>query len=129
MRDFSNLRNVDTFLSKTPDWSWLNGIFTNKKIKVGDMDGWTERAGHLLMLEVKSPGASIPLGQDIGFRNLSQSGTATIIVLWGNNDEYTKMRVYTANGKYKAYDDIDNEFVVNVLQQWERWAIKNSKLK
>ncbi len=92
------------------------------------MDGWTERAGHLLMLEVKSPGATIPLGQDIGFRNLSQAGTATVIVLWGNDDTYTKMRIYTAQGKYKEEDNIDNDRVVAVIQSWERWALRNPKV-
>lgn len=92
------------------------------------MDGWTERGGHLLMLEVKTPGKEVPLGQEIGFRNLSKAGTATVIVLWGKNDVYTKMRVYTPNGKKRDYDDIDNEFVIGVLQQWESYAMKNSKV-
>lgn len=123
-----NIKNKESYLNNIVDWSTFNGIFSNKKIRIGDGDGMVERCGHLLLIEVKSPGKEIPLGQSIMFRNLSQAGTATCIVLWGRNNVYTKMRVYTANGKQKEYEDIDNEFVITVLQQWERWAIRNSKV-
>lgn len=122
-----NIRNKQAFLDNTPDWSIFNGIFSNKKIRITDGDGMVERAGNLLILEVKSPGKEIPLGQAIMYSNLSKAGTAAIIVLWGKDDIYTKMRVYTAK-KYREYDDIDNDFVIEVIQQWEQWALRNPKV-
>lgn len=124
----NNIRNIDTFIDNIPDWSIFNQIFSNKKIRITDGDGMIERAGNLCVLECKSPGKEIPLGQQIMFRNLSQAGTATCIVLWGKDNVYTKLRLYTANGKQKEFDNINNEFVISVLQQWERWALRNSKV-
>lgn len=124
----SNIRNVQSFMDNTPDWAWLNGVFTNKRIKVTDGDGMVERAGNLLILEVKSPGKELPLGQAIMYSNLSKAGTATVIVLWGKNDTYNKMRVYTATGKYRDYEDIDNDRVIETIQQWEIWALRNPKV-
>lgn len=127
-RNFSNIRNQQAFMDNTPDWSIFNGAFSNKKVRIGDLDGAIERAGHLLILEVKSPGKSIPLGQSIMFKNLSKAGTATVFVLWGKNDVYNAMRVYTEDGKYREYEDIDNDFIEELIQKWERWAIKHSKV-
>lgn len=124
----SNIRNKQAFLENTPDWSIFNGIFTNKKIRITDGDGMVERAGNLLILEVKSPGKELPLGQAIMYSNLSKAGTATVIVLWGEDDVYSKMRVYTATGKYKEEDGIDNDRVVEVIQQWEKWSLRNPKV-
>lgn len=121
-----NIRNKEKFLSTIPDWSIFNGVFKRKNARIGDMDGFIEINSHLLIIEVKSTGAEIPLGQKIAFENLSRKGKASILVLWGEKDVYTKYRVYK-EGTTKPYEkeECTTEDIKIILRAFELWADRN----
>jgi len=108
----------------TPDWGFLDNSFSGK-IRVGDIDGVVEANGHGLFLEWKSAGASIPLGQEIMFKNLSRSTNNRIIFFVINGDPKESVAVKTsiyANGVLQAVIGTDNGKLKRLCAAWEYFA-------
>ncbi len=51
-----------------------------------DIDGVLERGGHFLIMEFKSPGVSLPMGQRIMLKRLVKLGM-TVIIAWGESSD------------------------------------------
>jgi len=70
-----------------------------RKIGMSDVDGLTEINGNFLFLEWKEPGAPIPLGQEIMFKNLTRSFPATVVVVSGDAEymQPESVRVFFGN--------------------------------
>lgn len=122
-----NIRNLEHFSEQIADWSFLNGVFSNPKIKVGDADGMTERAGNLLILEKKSHDAVLNTGQRVMYENLQKVGSATTMVIWYEANEPTYMKVFHANGETRSYV-VDEDEVRKHVRRWEDWAKSHPKL-
>lgn len=70
------------YCKKLWDWAFLDDCFANN-IRVTDIDGFVERNGHYLVIETKSPGVLIPVGQRRMFQWMQYSGSITVIIVWG----------------------------------------------
>ena len=78
-----NIRDMEKFIASLPDWSALNECFGGK-VRVSDIDGIVERNGHFLVLETKHQSeCSMPVGQDLMFRALSNIKEFTVAIIRG----------------------------------------------
>jgi hypothetical protein len=94
-----SIKNLQAFTNNLWDWAIFDGCFGNTRIKPTDIDGLVEKRGHFLWLEAKSPGKSIPLGQEIMFKNLRADGRHTIFVIWGDVGKPERLRIYQPHPK------------------------------
>lgn len=126
----SNIREIKKFAASVADWSIFNGTFSNPKIRIADLDGAVEVKGHLLILETKTPLADLSLGQKYMYENLTKQPDAqiTVFVLWGQENEYTRLKVYRPGGLTEAHTNIDNEFIKAQLRKWETYARSHSRV-
>ena len=92
------IKNLDKFIAGLWDWAILDGCFGNTQISPTDFDGFVERHGKCLILEAKSPGVSIPVGQMRAFKTLIGTGIFTIIIVWGEKNKPQEIQVMTRRG-------------------------------
>lgn len=105
------------------DWAILDGCFGDTKIRPTDIDGFAERKGHFLFLETKSPGASIPLGQQITFESAAKQGH-TVIVAWGEQNSPEQIMTMTRLGN-KFHENTSLDEMRDFVSKWYRWADKD----
>ena len=65
------------------DFGWLNGCFTNPKIKASDVDLLVEVHGYFLHGECKPTGAWPDRGQMIALEQRARDDRTTVVLLWG----------------------------------------------
>ncbi len=92
------INNLDKYINTLWDWGFLDGCFGKTGIRVTDIDGMVERNGRFLVIETKSNGANIPIGQQRMFQAMADDGKFTVIVVWGDANQPTKMRITAHNG-------------------------------
>lgn len=112
------IRNLDKYVASLWDWGFLNGCFGDTRIKVSDLDGIVERNGEFLVLEAKSPGVSIPKGQQIMFERMVQSGKHTVFVLWGTPSTPERVRVYSAKSPNGVELDATVDMIRHFVSAW-----------
>jgi len=78
------IRNARTFMDNLWDWEILDGCFGKTTMGVSDLDGIIERHGQFLVLETKSTGKSIPIGQVRIFEAMARMKNFTVLVVWGD---------------------------------------------
>ncbi len=83
----TNLRNKADYLSTIWDWTTYNDCFNPTKIRMTDIDGFVERHGQFLLIETKRPGAKIPMGQNIMFNSMVDTGIFTVVIVWGKTNK------------------------------------------
>lgn len=116
------INRLDRYIAGLWNWDSISEVLPGRA-RIGDIDGCVERRGRLLMLETKAPGAEIPKGQEIMFRNLARSGIVSTIVLWGRDGQAEEMMIYWKDKIYpKRPADIDD--VRNAVSKWYAWASK-----
>lgn len=113
------IHDPDAYMRGIWDWAILDGCFGTTRIKPTDLDGIVERNGNFLVLETKSPGASIPDGQKLMFKAFVKQGKFSknlnvIIVIWGENGNPEKLRVYSE----KHPDGKDENGDINILRRY-----------
>lgn len=111
------IQNPEKFVAGLWDWGMLDPCFPGK-IKVTDIDGLVERKGHFLVLETKSPGVTIPLGQEIMFKRLQQSRMFTVVVVWGKTNQPQEMQIFYPNGLTSEKKPADMEMFKKVVSWW-----------
>lgn len=117
------IRSIDHFVNAIWDWDILNGCFDEKGfIKPTDVDGLVERNGMFLLLEAKSPGFPIKMGQFITQRALIRTGCFTIVNIWGDKNSPEKVQVVHPSEKQEVYDPADLETLRGVVRSWYKWA-------
>lgn len=87
------INNLKAYVDNLWDWGFLDDCFGNTRIRVTDVDGLVERNGCFLLIEAKSQGKPVPMGQKILFRSLTQKGF-TVLVLWGEPNIPIFMQVW-----------------------------------
>ncbi len=112
------------------DWDFLLPAFAGTKIEPMDIDAIVERHGRILIFETKTPGFTIPLGQEITLKTLLRLGKGCIhlMVLYGKTKgEIVKMEEWCyAKGQIKTKEtDCDADHVLQRVTAWFNWA--NSK--
>lgn len=89
------IRNDQFYMEGIWDWAILNGCFGDTRIEPTDIDGLVERNGKFLVLETKSPGVTIPKGQEIMFKSFVRVSGAVVIVIWGQKNNPEKIKVFS----------------------------------
>lgn len=95
--------NKDLFMHNLWDWAILDGCFGTTRIRPTDIDGLVERNGKFLLLEAKSPGVEVRMGQKITFDHLIKTGVFTVIIIWGEVNRPQEILVW---GKDRVSADI-----------------------
>jgi hypothetical protein len=125
------IKNPDSFFNSLPcefdgifDWSFLIDCFIGTNIKPMDIDAIIEKNGNFLVIETKSKGIPIPLGQQITFEALWELGVFSILFIYGKKNPETFAFWYPRNGKKKrktisGYGETE---VKNIIKKWFEWA-------
>jgi hypothetical protein len=118
------IRNLDAFIEAMWDWGILMGGF-GPVIQPSDLDGCVERNGQFLILEAKSKGAPLKIGQRLTYMAMARRGFF-VIVVWGRKDNPEECVTFTPNnpqGSDKQPCDIDR--LRTMCHRWYEWACKN----
>jgi hypothetical protein len=111
------IRNPEKFLAGFWDWDEVSNQLPGK-MKVSDIDGFVEVNGHFLILETKTPGVPIPLGQKIAYERLQKTNLFTILYLWGEKGIVEEMQVLYPEGKTSPKRLATNKEFAKVVQWW-----------
>lgn len=111
------IRNEQAFLAGVWDWGCLDDCFPGK-MKITDIDGFFERKGKFLVLETKQPGAPIPKGQEIMFKNMQRTGLFTVLIVWGTKNDPKEMQVYYPSGIISEKKPADMETFQKMVSWW-----------
>jgi hypothetical protein len=118
------INNLNTYIEQLWDWGFLNNCFKPTKIRVTDMDGLVERNGHFLLIEAKSLGKDIPIGQQILFNNLIKSDRWHVLILWGAPNSPEKLQLW---GHHSAPKPTNETKVQKIVRRWFVWASRQPK--
>jgi hypothetical protein len=111
------IRNPEKFLAGFWDWDDVSALLPGK-MKVSDIDGFVEVNGSFLILETKTPGVPIPLGQKIAYERLQKTKLFTVLYLWGEKGAVEEMQVLYADGSTSPKRSATNEDFNKVVQWW-----------
>jgi len=95
------INNPEVYMNNIWDWAILDGCFGDTRIKPTDIEGFVERNGQFLVIECKSPGVQVPIGQQITFYNLIKTGVFTVLIVWGKANEPEELQFWSKR-KMKA---------------------------
>ena len=109
------IRNMDTYIKNLWDFGFIERELPGK-CAVSDLDGVIERNGQFLVIETKSPGAKVPMGQAIMFSALQKLDSFTVVVIYGKPEHVEKMRVWPEQSKMAG----NVEFLKFVSEWWNR---------
>ncbi len=115
------IRNTDHFMSQLWDWGLLDKCFSPTKIKATDIDGFIERNKKFLVIETKSHNAIVPLGQQIMFNNMIETGLFTILVIWGEANQPEKCLLMTRKTT-KEFLSITEAELTALVKKWFDYA-------
>jgi hypothetical protein len=91
-----------------------------------DIDGAVEKNHRMLMLEIKSPGTKLPIGQEIMYKNLSRTGITTILILsWADTSNPETLTKVSAWFLGRSYDLRDGGLATAThwIKVWRTWAV------
>lgn len=111
------IRDPERFVAGLWDWTCLQGCFGDTKIEPTDLEGFVERKGQFLILETKAPGATVPKGQEIMFKNFAASGIGTVMILWGHRNAPEKIRVMRGNYD-RIFENADMGMLCRYVSRW-----------
>lgn len=115
------INNLKAFINGLWDWGILNGCFGNTRIRLSDLDGIAERNGKFLVVEAKSPGKEIPMGQMIMYKHLVDLGCFTVILVWGEKNAPERMTIMTS-GMTKVFENSNLDDLRKVVSTWFDYA-------
>ena len=114
--------------TQTPDWSFLDGVFDNENIKVGDIDGAVEINGYLLILEWKGlQKQGIPTGQSLMFNRITKRSDIMVFVITGDPKTSVPESLVIFH-KGEILDDlvVDTEYLKKLVKAWETKALEET---
>ena len=121
--------NMDAFIAGVWDWAILDGCFGDTRIRPTDIDGLTERKGKFLLLEAKQSGVKIPMGQQLTFNALRNTGLFTIIIMWGEQNKPEAIEIlYPAPYPVKKQHPAGMAELREIVSRWYGYADKGSSL-
>lgn len=124
------IRDRDKFMETLWDWKFLESSLGGR-IRPSDLDGIVERKGKVLLLEAKSPGVTIPTGQQIMFDHLVNArcphcgqkiGRIDVLVIWGERNQPEQMRMWRIHDHPIDATEAD---IQKMVDRWYKWAEKN----
>jgi hypothetical protein len=99
------------------DFEFLNGCFGNGKIRPTDIDCMVEVKNKFFVMEFKTIGQQIPIGQEIALKNLAKKPGFTVSILWHEKCNYLhdnkipiKIQTYPSNKVKKISLEETREF-------------------
>ncbi len=117
------INNPDEFVNSLWNWACLDGCFGSTNIKVSDVDGEVERNSRFLRIETKGDNVPIPLGQQIMFQSLLNTGLWTIVVVWGRPQEPHKINLFTSKTVEPiVYENTNIDKFRYIVSKWFEWA-------
>ncbi len=87
------IENERAYLDGVWDWAILDGCFGETRIKPTDIDGLVERNGHFLLLECKSSGVPVKMGQAMMLNRAVETGFFTAMIVWGSQNKPEKLQI------------------------------------
>lgn len=90
------IENERAYLDGIWDWAILDGCFGDTKIKPTDIDGLVERNGHFLLLECKSSGVPVKMGQAMMLNRAIDTGFFTAMIVWGSQNQPEKLQILSS---------------------------------
>lgn len=118
----TNIRDSEIYTKSFWDWTPYNECFSGTNIRISDIDGIAERHGHFLWIETKRPGQKINAGQDILHKMLTENGSFTILILWGEINDPRNCRIVYENGLVKEWQINGTEGAKEIVSRWFKWA-------
>lgn len=115
-----NITNPDTYLRGVADWSFLNGAFTNERIRFIDIDGLVTINGYELRLEAKSGEADFSRGQEIAAQDAVNDGRTTVILV--RFDSSKQPVAYRIFGEMAREEPCDAESLRALCAEWEEYV-------
>lgn len=100
-----------------PRWDSINECFPGN-IRPTDLDGVVERNGHVLFIEGKSLGTSIPTGQRLLFKALSSKPDQMVVVLRPGVRTELQMLVFRHGESRDGFQDITKSDLHGFLNNW-----------
>lgn len=100
------IRNLEVYVSQLWDWGFLDSCFGDTKIRLSDIDGIVERNGHFLLIEAKSSGVPIPIGQGIMFDRFAAMPKCSVLVIWGEPNKPEKMQLWGRTRQEATEQDV-----------------------
>jgi hypothetical protein len=106
------------------DWDFLVPAFRGTRITPMDIDAIIERNGQFLIIETKSPGKTVPVGQQITFRALMALGCFHIFFVIGKTDDEIEGLAEWHPGRIDPPEPLpaDAARVVRRVAAWFAWA-------
>lgn len=111
------IKNAEFYNTNIWDWGFLDGCFGETRIRVTDIDGFVERKGKFLVIECKSHNSSIPTGQDIMFKKMTETGLFCVLIIWGDANKPEKCELRIKDKIYK-YESSDTAFIQQIVRKW-----------
>lgn len=96
------------------------------KIAMGDVDGIVEVNGKGLLLEWKSSGVSLPLGQKIMYGRLTKNTMLSVIIVHGDAQTMDiQQHAWFAAGVMHEWVESSLDEVKQAMRDWVEWATHN----
>ena len=94
-------------------------------IAFSDIDGIVELGGNFLILEWKAYVGVIPLGQDIMFKRMANTGCFSIFVICGDAETMIVSAIKVYHGQQiRNWEKIDLQGLMEKIKRWGAWAEK-----
>jgi hypothetical protein len=104
-----------------PMWDWIISCFP-RGIRPTDIDGMVEINGHVLFIEQKRAGATLPSGQRRGLLAMSRKPQVTVLFLRETADTDWFEVLVLADGKGDGFQLRDSQYVRGWLMTWAQMA-------
>lgn len=117
----TNIRDFESYLSSVWDWTPFNECFAPTNIRITDIDGFVERNGLFLVIETKKPTIKIPLGQQIMFNRMVQTGLFTVLIIWGDPNKPIRALKLDKAGR-EEYVSCDVSMLKVLIRNWFGYA-------
>ena len=110
------IRSFEDLERNTWDWACFDGCFGDTKISMSDIDGVVERNGQFLVIETKSTGTPVPMGQSIMFSSFTRLPEFRVLVVWGKPGHVTHMQRWGGS----IHEATTEDFRDTVKEWWKR---------
>ena len=110
------IRSEAAYMRNLWNWQCLDGCMGERKQCVSDVDGIVERNGQFLVIETKSTGVEVPMGQSIMFSSFTRLPEFRVLIVWGKPGHVTHMQRWGGSKREATNEDMENA----VKEWWGR---------
>jgi len=118
------IRNEAAYMRNLWNWQCLDGCMGERKQCVSDVDGIVERNGQFLVIETKSTGVEVPMGQSIMFSSFTRLPEFRVLIVWGKPGHVTHMQRWGGSKR-----EATNEDMKDAVKEWWKRVNKLPRLR